>query len=210
MKKIYLVRHGETNWNREGRTQGRSDSELTPRGLMQAQELAKALKTEGIQEIYCSSLKRAALTGEIISKTLKIPIYYTDELMELGFGKWEGLTLKEIKEKYPRQLDSWHQQPHMANIPDGEELRAAQQRIFHYINTLIENSKLDTLLIVSHGTIIKLYLMAFLEMNLSQFYKLKQDNCALNVIEFKERGPVLIKYNEITYRIRLEVDKNGQ
>ncbi len=211
MKKLYIVRHGETNWNKEGRTQGRSDSQLTAQGLCQARGLARALEKEGIEAIYSSTLKRAASTAMVIGQALNIPIYNSDELVEIGFGQWEGLTLQEIQAQFPNQLKGWHQAPHRASIPGGEGISMAQKRIKLYIDYLIKNCNLERVLIVSHGTIIKLYLMALLEMNLSQFYKLKQNNCAINVIEFKRRGPVLIKYNDTAYReIMLEDEENGQ
>ncbi len=199
MKKIYLVRHGETVWNLEGRTQGRRDSHLTERGLYQATMLAKRLVKEPIDSIYSSNLDRAKSTAAIIGKELGLDCHMHEGLAELSFGLWEGLTIKDIERDYPDEVNIWHSTPHLPCIPEGELLEAAQSRIIAAIDEIAEATADKNILIVSHGTVLKLYLQAFLGMELSDFYKLKQENCALNIIEHKKRGPMLSKYNDTSY-----------
>ena len=196
MKKLYITRHGETNWNLQGKTQGIKNSVLTKRGLLQAKTLAMKLKNENIQGIYSSDLSRAKSTAAIIGGLLGIPYNDSICLREVNFGKWEGLTNDEIIKKYPIQFQNWRNKPHMFWPPEGENLKKAQERIVLFIKNLIDVSQKDNLLIVSHSTIIKLFLLYIMDMNLSNFYKLKQSNCCINVIGFGNYGPVLIKYND--------------
>ncbi|WP_026477897.1 histidine phosphatase family protein [Alkaliphilus transvaalensis] len=198
MKKLYIVRHGETKWNIEGRTQGLQDSALTEKGLRQAELLANRLKTEEIDIIFSSSLDRAKTTAGIIADYLHIPCHYKEELKELGFGKWEGLTLDEIKEHYPKELNDWHYNPHLCKIPEGEDILLVQKRMIQLFNELQHRPE-ENVLLVSHGAVIKLFLLAFLEMPLNHYYRITQTNCAINIIEFKNKGPVLTKYNDTSY-----------
>ncbi len=199
MKRLYLVRHGETAWNLEGRTQGRRDSHLTERGLYQATMLAKRLTKEPIDIIYSSNLDRAKSTAAIIGNELGLESHFHEGLAELSFGLWEGLTIKEIERDYPDAVNVWHSTPQLPCIPDGELLAVAQARINAAIEEILQASADKNILIVSHGTVLKLYLQGFLGMDLKDFYRLKQENCALNIIEYKKRGPMLTKYNDTSY-----------
>lgn len=200
MRQLFLVRHGETQWNVEEKTQGRQDSPLTAEGIQQGKMLANYLKKFNIDSIYCSPLKRAVDTGNLIREALGVPIQYKEDLMELNFGIWEGLTAKEIEASYPTELEIWHQHPQQWEIQKGESLTIGLQRVTRCIEEILAQDPAERILIISHGTIIKLYLMSLLGMELTHFYRLKQDNCALNQVVFKSRGPQLVRYNDTTYR----------
>jgi len=195
IKKIYLVRHGQTSWNLEGKTQGSKDSILTSLGLKQAEMLGQRLNKIQFDAIYCSPLKRARSTAQIISNMQNLECILDDRLVEMNFGEWEGLTSVEIQKNYPDNFKVWREQPHIAKIPKGETLEIAQSRMIEFVNNIIESDK-QNILVVSHGTTIRLLLLNILSMDLKHYYKLKQDNCAINLIECRPYGPVLIKYND--------------
>ncbi|WP_081562049.1 histidine phosphatase family protein [Clostridium formicaceticum] len=209
MKKLYVVRHGETHWNLQGRTQGVQDSELTELGFTQAHLLANRLLKENIEIIYTSYLARAKSTAMAIKNKLQVPCYYEESLNEMNFGRWEGLTHKEISQCYPKELKQWRDAPHEAFIPEGENLWFAQKRIVAFTENLLKSTEKNKILIISHSTIIKLLLLHILDMDLSNYYRLKQDNCSINIIGYKNYGPVLLKYND-TCHINIEGhgDKN--
>lgn len=196
MKKLYIARHGETDWNLQGRTQGIKDSELTELGLQQADLLAGRLIDENIEVIYSSCLSRAKSTASIISNRVNVPYFCNEDLNEINYGRWEGLTSQEIKGLYPNELKKWRNEPHNACIPEGEKLLAVQERIVNFFERLINNSFHANILVVSHSTIIKLLLLHILGMELCSYYRLKQQNCSLNIISFENYGPVLLKYND--------------
>ena len=95
--KFYIIRHGQTNWNKEGRIQGKTDIELNEEGIKQAEEAKKILKDYPIDMIVSSPLKRARKTAEIINETRKAPIVLDKALEERGFGEFEGKIRKEIQ-----------------------------------------------------------------------------------------------------------------
>ncbi len=196
IKKLYLVRHGQTLWNLEGRTQGSKDSELTSLGLRQAEMLGNGLRKTRFDAIYSSPLKRALLTAEVISKMQNIEYTLDDRLVEMNFGEWEGLTTLEIEKSYSDNFRIWREEPHNAIIPKGESIEIAQRRMIEFVNECIMASSDENILVVSHSTTIRLFLLHILSMDLRHYYKLKQDNCAINLIEFRNHGPVLRKYND--------------
>src|SRR5262245_46586520 len=108
MLKLYLVRHGETDWNADGRIQGHSDIELNPRGLEQARRLALRIPEEGqFDAIYASPLKRAYRTAELAASALNLKVNSDSRLLERSLGVLEGLTLSDIKDKYPEIHRAW-------------------------------------------------------------------------------------------------------
>ncbi|HZX21188.1 MAG TPA: histidine phosphatase family protein, partial [Clostridia bacterium] len=117
-------------------------------------------------------------------------------LVEMNFGEWEGLTRPEIKEKYPDGFRTWMEKPHLANIPAGETIEIAQKRMVEFVDDKIIKSDKDIILVVSHGTVIRLLLLDILSMDLKYYYKLKLSNSSINLVEFRYYGPVLIKYND--------------
>ncbi len=195
MKRLYLVRHGQTSWNLEGRTQGSKNSDLTRLGIEQAKKLGEYFKNIELDRIYSSPLERAYSTARIIAGIKNLNCKLDSRLVEMNFGEWEGLTRTKIKEIYPDDFRAWIEKPHLANIPSGESIEAAQKRIVEFVNDEIIQSDESTTLVVSHGTLIRLFLLAALSMDLEHYYRLKSHNGSFNLIEFRDYGPVLVKYN---------------
>jgi len=204
MNRFFIVRHGETFWNIDGRTQGHGDSKLTEDGIKQAQRLAKKLLKYDIDYIYSSDLGRTIQTSEMISNTLNKKVEYKEQLREINFGKWEGLTIQEIKRDYPDVYTVWRNKPHKALIPEGENLYKLKQRLLDCINELNKKHENSNIVLVSHGMSIKVLLLSLLESELSNIYRIKQDNTALNIVEFRNYGPVIMKTNDT---IHLEGEK---
>ena len=152
---IYLFRHGETEWNTEGRRQGHKNSPLTSRGRLQAKNNARSLQQNSSLAkpiiVYSSPLGRAKDTASIILNELDIStnsIIFEDRLMESSFGKWEGLTDHEIAEQYPdswkaRTADRWNTRP-----PSGESYADVNSRVGEWYNE-VELSL--TTIVVCHG-----------------------------------------------------------
>ena len=193
MNTYYLVRHGQTLWNTQGRTQGHGNSPLTELGKIQAINLARHLKEYPIDLIYCSDLGRAIETADIIGVELGLDVNPTPALREMGFGEWEGMPIPKIKEKYPELLHLWRNQPDKAKMPGGETLHIVKER------ELNEKYKGKHILLVSHSVTVRVMLLSFLQAPLSNLYRIKQDNTALNIVEFKEYGPVVIKMNDVNH-----------
>lgn len=196
MNTYYLVRHGQTVWNTLGQTQGHGNSPLTELGIQQAKDLAEALKEYPIDIIYCSDLGRAVETAEIIGKKLNIEIHPTESLREMGFGVWEGMPLREIEKIYPESFKMWRNEPEKVQIEGGETLDMIKQRQDKLIEELNEKYKNKHILLVSHSVTVRVMLLSFLESHVRNIYRIKQDNTALNIVEYRNYGPVIMKMND--------------
>ncbi|MBC2577359.1 histidine phosphatase family protein [Peptostreptococcus russellii] len=196
MNTYYLVRHGQTVWNTLGQTQGHGNSPLTELGIQQAKDLAEALKEYPIDIIYCSDLGRAVETAEIIGKELNIEIHPTESLREMGFGVWEGMPLREIEKIYPESFKMWRNEPEKVQIEGGETLDMIKQRQDKLIEELNEKYKNKHILLVSHSVTVRVMLLSFLESHVRNIYRIKQDNTALNIVEYRNYGPVIMKMND--------------
>ena len=196
---FYIVRHGQTNWNILGKTQGHGNSDLTPKGENQALELSKAIKEYPIDYIYSSDLGRAVQTAEIIGSTIGVDVIQTPSLREMGFGDWEGLLIEEIKEDHAKTYETWRNQPHLVNIPNGETLHIIKDRVDAFIKELNEKYDNKHILLVSHSVTVRVMLLSFLNSGVENIYRIKQDNTALNIVEYRDYGPVVIKMNDTSH-----------
>ena len=196
---FYIVRHGQTNWNILGKTQGHGNSDLTPKGENQALELSKAIKEYPIDYIYSSDLGRAVQTAEIIGSTIGVDVIQTPSLREMGFGDWEGLLIEEIKKDHAKTYETWRNQPHLVNIPNGETLHIIKDRVDAFIKELNEKYDNKHILLVSHSVTVRVMLLSFLNSGVENIYRIKQDNTALNIVEYRDYGPVVIKMNDTSH-----------
>ena len=196
---FYIVRHGQTNWNILGKTQGHGNSDLTPKGENQALELSKAIKEYPINYIYSSDLGRAVQTAEIIGSTIGVDVIQTPSLREMGFGDWEGLLIEEIKKDHAKTYETWRNQPHLVNIPNGETLHIIKERTDNFIKGLNEKYDNKHILLVSHSVTVRVMLLSFLNSGVENIYRIKQDNTALNIVEYRDYGPVVIKMNDTSH-----------
>lgn len=193
---ITLVRHGETAWNREGRSQGKADLELTGVGLQQAAHLAKALEKARIDGIYCSPLKRARMTAEAIARPHQLPVKTHPGLMELNQGELEGLTFSEMQAQFPDVIAKWRHDPSRVDLPGGETMEELQIRAWRTVQEIVNSHRGQHLVLVSHNLAILSILCKALELPLRHFRRLRQDVAARTVLEFGPQGPVLTALND--------------
>jgi broad specificity phosphatase PhoE len=127
---LYFTRHGETEWNVQGRIMGHQDSPLTDLGVQQALWLRDILKEKPLATIYASSSQRAWMTAEILRDTRKLPILTDDRLREIYLGSWEGHINEEVARKFPEEFSAYKHAPRLYQAHNGgETFLQAQQRI---------------------------------------------------------------------------------
>ena len=129
----YSVRHGEIDSNLKKVYAGWSQERLTERGVLQAEEAGEALKGEGIDALYCSPLKRAVQTAEIIGKAINRELVLDDHFREMKLGLWEGLSEDEIENAYPEEWRLWNTRPAELVLEGRETLRELQERVLEGI-----------------------------------------------------------------------------
>lgn len=190
MTKIYLTRHGETEWNEKGIMQGWGDSPLTDLGKNQANWLGERMKDLHIDVIYSSPIGRAFNTAEIIRGDREILLIAHDGLKEIKIGGWEGLSQEEMKaiseENY---FNFWNVPSKYIPIGNGENFYAVKDRAFKAINEIVEKEKGKTILIVTHTITLKSYLTALENRDIDTLWDppfIKQTS--LTEINFTEEG----------------------
>lgn len=198
---IYIVRHGQTEWNLLGKTQGHGNSDLTPKGIEQAELLADSMTKYPIDYIYSSDLGRAYQTAEIIGNKLNIEVEKTEALREMNFGTWEGRIIKDIIEEDPELYKMWRNEPHLAKIPQGETLSQIKERTDAFIKEINEKYDEKHIVLVTHSLCARIMLLSFLDSDVKNIYRINQANTALNIIELRDYGPVVMKMNDTTHII---------
>jgi probable phosphoglycerate mutase len=150
---LYLVRHGETDWNATGRWQGHTDVPLNERGMQQARLLAQRLLREGIRfdAIYSSDLTRAYQTAWEIGSLLKVAVQLWPPLREIDMGEWSGLTRDEIRDRYPDEYARLERGEDLRRGITGETKAAMYQRVTHSIEAMVAQHPDETLALVTHG-----------------------------------------------------------
>ena len=150
MGKIYLVRHGETEWNAEGRTQGQTDIPLSDKGKNQAQAVQSLLQSVAIDAVYSSDLSRTLETAQIIVEDRNLQVQTNKDLRERYFGKFEGLTLKEKELKYPEEFKDSTENDIYFEPPGGESIEQTYNRIARPLSQYKEKHINESILIVGH------------------------------------------------------------
>ena len=130
---------------------------------------------------------------------LNLEVNETNALREMGFGVWEGLLMDEIKENYADMYSIWRNTPHLFDVPGGETLSIIQDRVDEFIKEINEKYDNKHILLVSHSVTVRVILLSCLGSGLENIYRIKQDNTALNIVEFKDYGPVVIKMNDTSH-----------
>ena len=184
--KFYIIRHGQTNWNKEGRIQGKTDIELNEEGIKQAEEAKRILKDYPIDMIVSSTLKRARKTAEIINEAKNVPIIFKEELEERGFGEFEGKTQQEFQDEI------WNSEI-LANYSLNKEykgvetIRSLCDRVWGLIEELKKEYVDKNILLVTHGGVTRAINGYFNGANENGILEdLNLHNCEIRTFEIKE------------------------
>ncbi len=196
MKRLYLLRHGETEWNTKRITQGTTDIELTARGIEQAQNVANRLVSEKIDYIYASNLSRAYETARIIGKTIGVDVETASGIREMHFGGWQGLSVEDLKNQYPKEHIIWRSEPHKWSLEGAETLLQVQERTLTTVNNLRKKHPDKNVLLVSHGAAIKALLLGILDIDLSNYHKLMSSNTGLSIVDYNREYPIISLLND--------------
>ncbi len=151
MSEMWLVRHGQTDWNLERRYQGHSDTPLNATGLAQAELAAASLVGGRYAAIYSSDLHRARTTAETIARRLGMEVILDPRLREVNFGAWEGLVSAEIQARFPAEWNARMTDPQHARPSGGESVQDVAERMWAALDEFTARHAGQPLIIVSHG-----------------------------------------------------------
>ena len=198
MTEIILARHGETEWNVEEIFRGRIDVELNETGRKQAKLLAEYLSSSKIEAVYSSPLKRALKTAETIASYHKLEVIITPGLIDLDFGKWQGLPNHEVKDKYKALYTEWISRPEKVKFPAGESLNDGRKRAISVVDEVIAKYE-GTVILVSHRVVNKVLICALLGLDNSHFWNIRQDTCGITTFTYENERFILAKHNDTSF-----------
>jgi len=197
--KLYLVRHGETDWNKLEKCQGVSDIPLNTNGIRQAKDLAFSLRDEKFSAIYASDLSRAITTANEVANYHSLDVNIDERFREMDQGEFEGLEFGHLREKYGDVLKKWRDDPETLRIPGGETLTEVQERAWNGINNLLNLYKDESVLLVSHNMTIITLLCKFSEKSLLSFREFTVKESSKSVISCNNNIFTIELFNDISH-----------
>lgn len=183
LKKLFLCRHGESEYNAKGIIQGHIDTYLTPKGIVQARLTGEYLKNFNIQKIYTSDLRRAYQTATIIGDVLGIEPLADERIREMNFGQWEGRCYDEIFLSNKEEWEKWLKNPVAYPLPSQEEFHIFEERIKDFLNE-IKKQKEERVLIVAHGGSIQGMICIETGIGLENIWALRHTNTGISLLEY--------------------------
>ncbi|MCS7281420.1 MAG: histidine phosphatase family protein [Desulfobacterota bacterium] len=205
--KIFLVRHGETEWNKEEVFRGKVDVPLNDKGLDQAKKTGSYLVKFSPEKVYSSPLQRARQTASIIAEINSIPLYLLDELTDMSFGIWEGLSLNEVKTAYPLEFEIWKRCPEKWRMDGAENLKKVRRRVSKAVEKILkENGHGKNVVLVTHRVICKVISLIFLGLPNSGFWRIKFDPASVSIFEYDGSSFVTTLLNNTSHLDHLGVN----
>jgi broad specificity phosphatase PhoE len=194
--RLILVRHGQTEWNRDRRVQGHTDTPLDEVGRAQAERVARRLAEEPIAAVYASDLSRAQETAQRIAAPRGLRIETSPLFREAHYGLWEGMTVAEIEAQYPEAYLRWREDSLRNRAPEGETLEELQQRALAGAAEILIAHGGESVVVVAHGGSIRSLICGLMGWPLAAHRQLRLDNASISRVEYGPYGPALVSFND--------------
>lgn len=194
--RFYLIRHGETVWNKEKRYQGWTDIELSEKGKKQAELLGKRFQNLKINAVYSSPLKRAVKTAQPIADTANLPVIIDEHFKEINFGAWEGGTVEELTQQYGKEFSDFFESPFEYPFPGEGSFAHVAERSLKGFQLLLEKHKGQSVVIVSHGGLLRVLMIKLMGMDISFYRKTWLNNTSITTIDMIDGNPLLYTLND--------------
>jgi len=199
---IYIVRHGETEWNKEEIFRGTKDIPLNAVGKEQAEKAGDYLIDKGIQSIFSSPLSRAQQTAEPIGRATGAAIKTVEGFTDMNFGEWEGRAVKDVELLYPEAIKTWRERPQDLKVSGGETLAQVRARAAKALKRLLPEAG-KNIVIVTHRVLCKILLLHFLKIPNQHFWKIKCDPAGISLVEVRD-GTCVVSFMNDTCHLRGE------
>ncbi|MCL6596032.1 MAG: histidine phosphatase family protein [Firmicutes bacterium] len=202
MALLYLVRHGETTWNREGRFQGQADAPLSDLGREQASRVAERLRATGLGVVVASDLSRARDTAQAVAEAAGVPLVLEPAFRELSFGLWQGSTRAEIEARFGDALRAYLSDPDHGRAEGGESFAEAMVRVRSAADRLLRERREERMAWVMHGGSIRALLCAYLDWPARRRGVYRLDNAGVSLLEVRPaEGFVSLHYLNDTHHL---------
>ncbi len=182
--RLYLARHGQVANHHELRYNGHFDVNITDKGLEQMENLAAFLKDYPVEAIYSSDLVRTYRGAEIAASALGLKNKRLTGLRELCLGRWEGLSINEVKEKFPEEANLRFRDLAHHRVEGGENIVDLSNRVMPALENLLKQHKGETIFVLAHGGVNRTILCDAMSLPLENFFKMEQDYGCLNIIDY--------------------------
>lgn len=200
---VMVVRHGETEWNTEGRRQGHLDSTLTAKGRAQAEALAQRFTPESCSAIYSSDLGRAYETAKVIAEKTGHEVVADARLRERNLGIFQGLDGDEIRARYPREYEEHRNGGADHAVPEGESFRQQTRRNMACLEELAKRHTGQIIMVVTHGGVLSALFRHTLDISLDAPRRFSFKNASVNTFRFQDGIWGLETWGDVTHLQRV-------
>jgi broad specificity phosphatase PhoE len=197
--RFWLIRHGETDWNREQVFRGRADRPLSERGLRQAEALGRGMASRAVDAVVSGPLRRAVETAEPVARAHGLAVETHDGLNDLDFGAWQGLAKDVVRERYADLYARWQEAPESVVLPGGESLGDVERRAVAAIDGLVRRFPERHVAVVTHRVVLKVLVCSLLGAGLGAFWRFRFDTTSVSLLGRGGRGPVLESLNDTSH-----------
>ena len=209
--RFYLIRHGETGWNKAGRYQGRTNIDLNAEGREQARLLGERFRFLPLDALYVSPLNRAVETANEVARTTGITPVTDEHFIEINFGEWEGHTIEELSEKFGSAYTDFFKDPFDHPVPGEGSFQNAMDRAIEGFNILAERHQGQNVAIISHGGLLRVMLVGLLEMGDAFYRKTWMTNTSVTMLDVMPDGrKLLMTLNDKAHLEMAELFKKGE
>jgi alpha-ribazole phosphatase len=189
--RLVLLRHGEPEQEAKGRCYGSLDVGLSETGRKQIEEKLASIRNLRVDALYTSPLKRASESAAIVRDCLGLEPIPADELREINFGAFEGLTYGEVQKQYPEEYKLWMERPTDVSFPQGESFAQVKARVLRFRDVLLNAHPGKTVLMVSHGGANRIMLAEALAIPDAMIFRIDQAYAAVNIIDYLPGSPIV-------------------
>jgi len=197
--RMLLLRHAETDWNRERRFQGGRDVPLSATGREQAESAARLLAATPLDAVWSSPLARARDTAAIIAAPHDLAVQEAAAFREMGFGEWEGLTRDEVRERFADAHRAWVETPQEAIWPGAETLAAVRTRALAGLAALRAAHQGQTICLVTHGITGRLLILEALGLGPDRLWSFHLSSTGISELEFRDDWTTLHRMNSLIH-----------
>ncbi len=200
MTTIILTRHGHVEGIDPPRFRGQQPLPLTTRGLREAERTASRIaSTWRPTAVLTSPLERCVATGQAIATACSLQPEVTEGLLDLNYGEWQWKTHEEVRRKWPHDFALWRAAPHLVRFPSGDSLQDIVLRSADVFRRAIQGLPDEAVVLVGHESVNRALLLQLLDQPLSAYWRLAQDPCCINVIEYENGLIRIVSINDTSH-----------
>lgn len=193
--KLYLVRHGQTDLNRENRFRGYSNTPINRQGRAEALGAAALLSEAGLSRIHTSPMPRSRETAEVIGRATASDVVIDEGLTDVNYGRWQGLTVDEVNERFgDNVIEDWLAETGTFRFPDGDTLEEVRERLTPALLGIVRGSRGGAVAAVTHLAILKICFLIFMNLEFDSFWKLDLDNGSVSLFTHDEESGFALRF----------------